>query len=201
MEQALIIFIKNPVPGKVKTRIASESGESTALDIYKSLMEHTRLMTLGVDATRMLFYSDRVERNDSWPEKKFSKNVQLGEDLGTRMRNALTQASEYDKKILIGSDCPGITPQIIEQAYTYLDFHDVVIGPTYDGGYYLIGMNQIIPELFQHIPWSTDQVLAETIKVLQQKRLLYKLLPTLRDIDTLEDWEAEKNKLVREQTI
>ena len=116
MEQALIIFIKNPVPGKVKTRIASESGDSAALDIYKSLMEHTRLMTLGVDATRMLFYSDRVERNDSWPEKKFSKNVQLGEDLGTRMLNAIRQASEYDKKILIGSDCPGITPQIIEQA-------------------------------------------------------------------------------------
>jgi rSAM/selenodomain-associated transferase 1 len=201
MEQALIIFIKNPVLGKVKTRIASESGDSAALEIYKSLLEHTRLTVLKVDSARMLFYSDRVERNDSWPEKKFSKNVQLGDDLGTRMLNAVKQASEYDKKILIGSDCPGITPQIIEQAYTFLDFHDVVIGPTLDGGYYLIGMNQIIPELFQHIPWSTDQVLAETIKVLQQKRLLYKLLPTLRDIDTLEDWEAEKNKVVREQTI
>lgn len=201
MEQALIIFIKNPVLGKVKTRLASSIGEPAALEIYKSLMDHTRLMVAGIDAARLLFYSDRVERHDSWPEKKFSKNVQQGDDLGARMLNAFKQVSDYDKKIIIGSDCPGINPQLIEQAYTHLDFHDVVIGPASDGGFYLLGMNAIIPELFGNISWSTDQVLPEIVKILQQKRLLYKLLPTLRDIDTLEDWEAEKTKLVKEQTI
>jgi len=201
MEQALIIFIKNPVLGKVKTRLASGVGDAAALEIYKSLMDHTRLMISGIDAARLLFYSNRVERHDSWPEKKFSKNVQQGDDLGMRMFNAFKQVSEYDKKVIIGSDCLGITPQLIEQAYTHLDFHDVVIGPSQDGGFYLLGMNTIVPELFQNIAWSTDQVLPEIVKILQRKRLLYKLLPTLRDIDTLEDWEAEKNKLVREQTI
>ncbi|MBL0110440.1 MAG: glycosyltransferase [Saprospiraceae bacterium] len=117
------------------------------------------------------------------------------------MLNAFRLTPEYEKILIIGSDCPGITNDIIEQAYTALDFHDVVIGPSHDGGYYLLGMNTLIPELFQHIPWSTDQVLLETIKVLQHKRLLYKLLPTLRDVDTIEDWEAEKGKLLREQTI
>ena len=201
MEHALIIFIKNPVLGKVKTRLASSLGDKTALEIYKSLMDHTRLVVSGTDAARLLFYSDRVERHDSWPEKKFSKNVQQGDDLGIRMLNAFKQVSDYDKKVIIGSDCLGITQQLIEQAYTHLDFHDVVIGPSEDGGFYLLGMNVLIPELFQNIPWSTDQVLPEIVKILQQKRLLYKLLPTLRDIDTQEDWEAEKAKLVREQTI
>lgn len=201
MEQALIIFIKNPVLGKVKTRLASSVGDKAALEIYKSLMDHTRIMISGIDAARLLFYSDRVERHDSWPEKRFSKNVQQGDDLGSRMLNAFKQVSDYDKKIIIGSDCIGITPQLIEQAYTHLDFHDVVIGPSLDGGFYLLGMNVIVPELFQNISWSTDQVLPEIVKILQQKRLLYKLLPALRDIDTQEDWEAEKTKLVREQSI
>lgn len=201
MEQALIIFIKNPVLGKVKTRLASSVGDKAALEIYKSLMDHTRIMISGIDAARLLFYSDRVERHDSWPEKRFSKNVQQGYDLGSRMLNAFKQVSDYDKKIIIGSDCIGITPQLIEQAYTHLDFHDVVIGPSLDGGFYLLGMNVIVPELFQNISWSTDQVLPEIVKILQQKRLLYKLLPALRDIDTQEDWEAEKTKLVREQSI
>ncbi|MBK6391116.1 MAG: TIGR04282 family arsenosugar biosynthesis glycosyltransferase [Saprospiraceae bacterium] len=202
MEQALIIFIKNPVLGKVKTRLAASIGDVAALEIYKNLLDHTRIVTLGVDdTTRLLFYSDKVERHDLWPEKKFSKNLQTGADLGERMLNAFRLTPEYEKILIIGSDCPGITNDIIEQAYTALDFHDVVIGPSHDGGYYLLGMNTLIPELFQHIPWSTDQVLLETIKVLQHKRLLYKLLPTLRDVDTIEDWEAEKGKLLREQTI
>jgi uncharacterized protein len=201
MEQALIIFIKNLVPGKVKTRLAKDAGDTAALEIYKNLMDHTRLVVSHIDATRLLFYSDRVERLDSWPEKKYSKNLQTGDDLGERMSNAFKQATEYDKKIIIGSDCPGITPGLIEEAYTALDYHDVVIGPALDGGYYLLGMNTLIPEIFQNIPWSTDQVLLETIKILQQKRLLYKLLTPLRDVDNLEDWQAEKGKLLREQTI
>lgn len=201
MEQALIIFIKNAVLGKVKTRLAASIGDVAALEVYKGLLDHTRIVTLNIDAARLLFYSDKVERHDLWPEKKYSKSLQSGADLGERMANAFRQATEYDKKIIIGSDCPGLTPELVESAYTALDFHDVVIGPAADGGYYLLGMNNMIPELFEHIPWSTDQVLLETFKILQQKRLLYKLLPQLRDVDTLQDWEAEKNKLWREQTI
>jgi uncharacterized protein len=201
MEQALIIFIKNAVLGKVKTRLAASIGDVAALEVYKGLLDHTRIVTLAIDAARLLFYADKVERHDLWPEKKYSKSLQSGGDLGERMSNAFRQATEYDKKIIIGSDCPGITAELIEMAFTALDFHDVVIGPAADGGYYLLGMNNLIPELFEHIPWSTDQVLSETFKILQQKRLLYKLLPPLRDVDTLDDWEAEKSKLLREQTI
>jgi uncharacterized protein len=201
MDQALIIFIKNPVLGNVKTRIAAESSPEKALEIYRNLLDHTRLITDQVDATRLLFYSDRVVRMDQWAEKKYSKAIQSGDDLGERMLNAFKQTKEYDKKIIIGSDCPGISNEIIEEAFTALDYHDVVIGPSLDGGYYLLGMTHLVPELFQSIPWSTDQVLVETIHVLQNKRLLYKLLPALRDVDTLTDWEAEKGKLLREQTI
>ncbi len=201
MEQALIIFIKNPILGKVKTRIASEAGETTALEIYRNLLDHTRMIANQVDAARLLFYSDRVERLDLWPEKKYSKSLQSGYHPGERLTNAFKQTKEYDKKILIGPDCPGLTLEIIEQAYQALDYHDVVIGPTKEGGYYLIGFTQFVPEVFDHIPWGTDQVLLETLKTLQQKRLLYKLLPTLHEVETLVDWEGEKGKLLREQTI
>ncbi|MEO5581422.1 MAG: TIGR04282 family arsenosugar biosynthesis glycosyltransferase, partial [Saprospiraceae bacterium] len=134
MEQALIIFVKNLVPGKVKTRLAKDVGDTAALEVYKSLMDHTRLVVSQIDATKLLFYSDRVERLDSWPEKKYSKNLQTGENLGERMFNAFKQATEYDKKIIIGSDCPGISPTLIEAAFTALDYHDAVIGPAVDGG-------------------------------------------------------------------
>ncbi len=201
MDQALVIFIKNPIEGKVKTRIAADAGDAAALEIYKNLLDHTRIVADQAEATRLLFYSERVVRLDKWSEKKYSKSVQSGNDLGERMLNAFKQTTEYDKKIIIGSDCPGLTSEIIEEAYDALDFHDVVIGPAQDGGYYLLGMTNLVPELFQSIPWSTDQVLNETVRVLQNKRLLYKLLPTLRDVDTWEDWQAEKGKLLREQTI
>lgn len=199
MDQALIVFIKNPVAGKVKTRIAAEAGDATALEIYKHLTDHTRMVTDQVDAARLLFYSERVVRLDQWAEKKYSKAVQSGDDLGEKMFNAFKQTSEYEKKLLIGSDCAGLTNEIIDQAYAALDYHDVVIGPAKDGGYYLIGMTNIVPELFKSIPWSTDQVLNETVRVLQNKRLLYKLLPVLTDVDTLADWEAEKGKIFKEQ--
>ncbi|MEP7269325.1 MAG: TIGR04282 family arsenosugar biosynthesis glycosyltransferase [Saprospiraceae bacterium] len=201
MDQALVIFIKNPIEGKVKKRIAADAGDAAALEIYKNLLDHTRIVADQAEATRLLFYSERVVRLDKWSEKKYSKSVQSGNDLGERMLNAFKQTTEYDKKIIIGSDCPGLTSDIIEEAYDALDFHDVVIGPAQDGGYYLLGMTNLVPELFQSIPWSTDQVLNETVRVLQNKRLLYKLLPTLRDVDTWEDWQAEKGKLLREQTI
>ena len=117
---------------------------------------------------------------------------QVGEDLGARMARTFQDGleSSYHSLIILGTDIPGITPQIVTQALTSLTEHDLVLGPTVDGGYYLIGLRKHVPELFQDIPWSTDQVYARTEHKAKALGLSLKILPTLRDIDTIEDLQA-----------
>lgn len=98
--------------------------------------------------------------------------------------------SSYQSLMIVGSDIPGITPQIVTQGLSALTAHDVVLGPTVDGGYYLIGLRKHVPELFRDIPWSTDQVYARTEQKAASLGLTLTILPTLRDIDTVEDLQT-----------
>jgi len=100
-----------------------------------------------------------------------------------------TTLKKYSKAIIIGSDCPEISPDIINEAFTQLDSHDVVIGPTYDGGYYLLGMNEMTPELFKNIAWSTETVFDQTIEIIKNAQLSHAVLEKLSDLDYLEDLE------------
>ncbi len=189
MNQALIIFIKNPELGKVKTRLAETVGDEKALIIYQELLKHTQQIAGEVVATRLLFYSKFIDTNDNWNNQAFQKQLQQGSDLGERMQRAFEQALiKYEKAVIIGSDCASLTPAIIEKSFQALDTHDFVIGPAEDGGYYLLGMKQIEPTLFQKMEWSTEQVLAETLKRIEAKQASCALLPTLSDIDYWEDW-------------
>ena len=190
MEEALIIFVKNPVKGKVKTRIAQTAGEDTAYSIYLSLLEHTRYTTLQVNADRLLFYSDALQRNDAWPEKQFRKYLQEGHTLGERMCNAFETAfSHYRRVVIIGSDCPGLSSTLIEQAFEQLREAPMVLGPARDGGYYLLGLQAHTPSLFEDIAWSTPSVLEQTMEKAAQIGLNPVLLPICADIDTEEDWQ------------
>ena len=116
---------------------------------------------------------------------------QKGEDLGERMRNGFIQtfAEGFKRVILIGSDIPGLPLEFIEEAFTSLRDKDAVIGPSLDGGYYLIGFRNktFSPKVFEGIPWSTEKVFEETMKVLEKERLTVHTLPRWRDIDTIED--------------
>lgn len=184
----LIIFIKNPVLGKVKTRLAAGIGNEKALEVYQQLLEITRNAALKSDCTRNVFYSDEIE-NDAWEEDKFNKFVQEGDSLGDRMKNAFEQifALGADEAVIIGSDCPQLSSHIIEDAFTLLDTKDVCIGPAKDGGYYLLGMKKPLPFLFENKEWSTDSVFGDTVINLNENQLSFGLLPPLSDVDTVDD--------------
>ena len=186
---ALIIFIKNPELGKVKTRLAETVGDEKALAIYKALMGHTRDIALAVSTDRLLFYSQKIHPNDNWSPTHFKKYLQSTGDLGTKMKTAFQQAfHDHQKVVIIGSDCASLTPAIVKVAFQQLDKHDFVIGPALDGGYYLLGMNQYMPSVFDGIAWSTDSVLADTKQRIKDLKKEYVLLPALSDIDYEEDW-------------
>lgn len=188
---ALIIFIKNPVLGKVKTRIAETAGAEQALKIYLKLLQHTRQVALGVEAQRSLFYSDFINERDDWSNAHFQKKLQQGANLGERMRRAfeVAFAEGAQQVVIIGSDCALLTSEFVTSAFQHLDEFPFVIGPALDGGYYLLGMNADYPEVFDQIEWSTEQVLPQTLERLQTLQKSYFLLPELPDIDYESDWE------------
>jgi rSAM/selenodomain-associated transferase 1 len=188
-DNLLLIFAKNPELGKVKTRLAKTIGDEKALAVYIKLLEHTHAVADRVFADKAVFYSDRVQEFDLLDYYKFPKFLQKGNDLGERMERAFGQAfaQHYEKVMVIGSDCYEITPDIIEDAYQALDQHNVVLGPAHDGGYYLIGMDRHYPHLFKNKPWSTPDVLLDTILDIKKLRLSYTLMPTLTDVDEEKD--------------
>jgi len=187
---AIITFVKNPILGTVKTRLAQGVGEEKALQIYLRLLDHTREQVLQVDATRYIYFSQFIAESDDWPSSHFEKGLQPEGGLGQRMQQAFEEVLiKHDQVIIIGSDCAELTSEMIQDAFDQLNRTDVVVGPALDGGYYLLGMKTIHPELFQDIKWSTDQVFPTTIERIQAKGLTYATLPALSDIDYVEDWE------------
>lgn len=186
---AIIIFIKNPVAGKAKTRLAKDVGNDTALAIYKSLLNYTRVTSLLVNATRYLFYGGEI-LEDEWDDAQFVKKLQTGNDLGERMSNAFGEVLQKHKKVLIiGSDCPQLDLLTISDAYQALDHDDFVIGPSEDGGYYLLGMRELNADVFYNISWSTDTVCSQTIAQIKDSQKTYSLLPIMSDVDYKEDWD------------
>ena len=147
-------------------------------------------MSNVVSTTRLLFYSDQVITEDAWPNDLFQKHLQSTGDLGDRMEKAFkTALTISDKALIIGSDCPYITQEIIESAFDALDNNDIVIGPTFDGGYYMIGMKSLHSHLFRDITWSTELVYQTTIDRIKNLGLIFTNGPQLSDIDYAEDWE------------
>ena len=189
MNNALIIFIKNPVLGKVKTRLAATIGNEKALEIYKSLVAHTMEAVKECNAAVFLYFSDSIEETISTQKPGCIKKIQSGKDLGERMLKAFDEVSGllYQKVVIIGTDCPGINLQLIDEAFAALENSDVVIGPAADGGYYLLGMNKPYKSLFQNINWSTSAVLNETISRCDESELKYALLEVLHDLDEEKD--------------
>lgn len=184
----VLVFVKNPKLGKVKTRLAAGIGEEKALDVYLQLLAITRKVVLNVDVNKHVFYSEQIA-DDDWDKAQFIKHNQIGADLGDRMKNAFKKLFDVGatKAVIIGSDCPQITPEIIRKAFSVLDENDAVIGPAKDGGYYLLGMKKEQPFLFENKKWSTDSVFEDTVLDLIKNRLTYHKLETLSDLDTIYD--------------
>jgi rSAM/selenodomain-associated transferase 1 len=185
---ALVIFVKNLVYGKVKTRLAATTGAGKAYEIYAALISHTWSVARNIPAGKIVYYSDKVEDKDTWDDR-FIKKIQRGPELGERMKNAFTDMFEngYARVIIIGSDCPFINEQIINDAFDKLEMFDVVIGPAYDGGYYLVGMKTLHAGLFEKMQWSTAGVFEETTARCKRFGLSFAVLPRLHDIDDEKD--------------
>lgn len=199
MKQALIIFARNPVRGKVKTRLAATMGDNKALSIYQSLLEHTVQITQQLACDLYVFYADGILFNDIWSDEVYLKKNQVGNDLGQRMHHAFDFLFEkgYQKIIIIGTDCFELSSSILLDAFTVLNTNEVVIGPSEDGGYYLLGMRQFFPFLFEEKAWSTDTVYNSTIQQLKMHKISYGILPILNDIDTEDDWNQHFAKSQR----
>ena len=188
----LLLFIKNPELGKAKTRIAKDLGDEAALAIYEELLEEMRLITAATPVRRQLWYSSFVDENDGWDADMFEKKRQKGNDLGERLENAFNDAFEQgaQKAVVIGSDCPYFSADDLLYAFEALEKTDAVVGPTFDGGYYLLGMKQFLPGVFKDIAWSTETVFEETLKQLGAAGLSCTVLKKLHDIDHAEDYDA-----------
>ena len=199
-ETGLILFIRYPQPGKVKSRLAATLGTRKAAHVYRLCCEiiFSELEGLPESVEKYLFYSDPEDREQviNWVGNKFLTAPQVGGDIGRRMADAFSKVFQQGaaKSILIGADLPDLSAAVVEEAIAALDESDIVLGPSHDGGYYLLGMKRIHEDLFKDIPWGTEQVLERTREKVRNLALSCSLLPVLRDIDTGEDlrqWVAE----------
>jgi rSAM/selenodomain-associated transferase 1 len=186
-KNSLIIFTRNPILGKVKTRLAKSVGNEIALEIYQFLLNKTREVTLNIPADKVVFYSEEITNKDIWDATIYKKELQKGTDLGAKMSNAFKTCFKngYEKVLLIGSDLFDLEEFHIHEAFEKLEKNDVVIGPALDGGYYLLGLKKMHPKIFMNKKWGTASVRENTLKNLEKVNV--HLLPILNDVDVIED--------------
>ncbi|MDP2364525.1 MAG: TIGR04282 family arsenosugar biosynthesis glycosyltransferase [Ignavibacteria bacterium] len=189
---SIIIFTRYPIEGKVKTRLASTIGNHYAKEFYKIISEKiingTKLIR---NSYKYVFYSNENEKDlvKKWLGNSFLYSHQEGNNLGEKMTNAFRKVFSHGakKSIIIGTDIPDLSPQIIKEAIKQLDKTDIVIGPSKDGGYYLLGMKKYYPAIFENIEYSSHTVFSETIAIAEKLNLTYSTLELLQDIDTEDD--------------
>ncbi|WP_022822875.1 TIGR04282 family arsenosugar biosynthesis glycosyltransferase [Hymenobacter norwichensis] len=196
----LLIFARHPELGRVKTRLAAGIGAEVALAVYEELLQHTYDVTAGVAAHKTVWLAEAPTTAGRLPAvwSSYEQRLQFPGDLGLKMQAAFSYAFSRGATaaVIIGTDCPGLTAPTLQQAYAALATHEMVIGPAEDGGYYLLGMNELYQDLFANKSWSTDSVLAHTLADAARLGLRVAQLPTLRDVDDAADlaaWRATSN--------
>jgi len=190
----LIIFVQYPEEGKVKTRLARHLTDKTAARLYENfVLDIIGAMDSGSYPLKIYFYPPQKEKEikKSFGEK-YKYAAQAGADLGEKMKNAFLRefAAGFERVVLIGSDCPDLPPDIIDESFRALeDGSDAVIGPSTDGGYYLIGFQKdaFCPEIFSGPRWGDASVLKETLNILRSRGKRFSIMPVWRDVDTRED--------------
>lgn len=193
-ENIILCFCKHPVPGLVKSRLAKDIGNDHATEIYKLLLDETLNSISRLEFKAFLYcYPDIGHPTLKEYENKFGLELkkQHGKNLGMKMFHAINEhLSENNNVVLIGSDCIEINASYIQKAFDELNSGcEIVIGPTADGGYALIGAKVIDVSIFQNITWSTNQVLNQTEKIISELGWKYSCLNKVRDLDTLDDFQ------------
>jgi rSAM/selenodomain-associated transferase 1 len=190
---ALAVFVRLPRAGKVKSRLARSLGAEKATKFYRLCVEQIleEFSRVPGFVEKYAFFSDLNDRNEieRWAGPWFRVLPQVKGDLGARLIQAFRQMFDRGacRVIITASDVPDLTAEIISGAVNALAGHDVVLGPSHDGGYYLVGMNRPHEELFHNITWSTERVFRETLKKIEELGLSVGSMPVLHDIDTETD--------------
>jgi rSAM/selenodomain-associated transferase 1 len=207
-KDALAVMLKAPIPGKVKTRLVPPLSKHEAAELYSAFLIDifNRLAQLK-DVDIHAFYAPPKKEDkiiDIIPEGVFI-NPQKGEDLGERIYNVfehLLNTKGYRRVAIIGSDSPDLPLDYIKQAYKQLETlkGGLVLGPTTDGGYYLIAMDRLSKVLFEGIPWSTEKVLEETVEKAHEKGFPVRLLEPWYDVDTIDDLALVEDKGEAQET-
>jgi len=187
MTNLLIIFTRNPELGKVKTRLAKDVGDQSALEIYEFLLKHTVSVTKDLEFTKEVHYSEEIQHDDIWDEDIYIKKKQIEGALGEKMEQAFLSGFKngYKNIIIIGSDLYDLNREEIKDAFKALETFEYVLGPAEDGGYYLLGMNIFNEKIFKNKAWGTDTVLRDTLIDLKDQQI--GLLDERNDIDVYED--------------
>ncbi|MGK7914789.1 MAG: TIGR04282 family arsenosugar biosynthesis glycosyltransferase [Prochloraceae cyanobacterium] len=204
-KESLIIFTRYPEPGKTKTRTIPALGAEGAAQLQRQMSEHTLVQARRVQSDRSLAVEVHFTGGDrqlmkDWLGSDLIYRYQSEGDLGVRMRSAfeLSFNAGMTGVAIIGIDCPDLNASLMAEAFEALTCDcDLVLGPAADGGYYLIGLNRLIPELFADISWGTSQVLAQTKAIAEKLELNVYYLSVLNDVDRPEDleiWQRYKDR-------
>jgi len=190
--RCLVIFARDPIPGRVKTRLIPALGKDGAAAVYRQMLQDTIATAAQAKATRHELWTDsrdggpllaRLAQRDGMLIR-----TQCGGDIGLRMQNAFaTTLGHSDAVVLIGTDCPEYDAAYLDEAFAALEQQDAVIGPAADGGYALIGLRSLEPAVFEGIPWGSAQVLAATRRRFARLHWNWLELPTLHDVDEYRD--------------
>ncbi len=203
----VVILLKQPIDGHVKTRLAKDVGVSMATHLYTLFVNHCFQILAKCKNLETAVYLSRPGKAKAI-QKQFAFTgpiyYQCDGDLGARMANAILEQFKlnYDEILLIGTDCIQLSPQLIESAFKVLKKHDLVLGPTDDGGYYLIGLRRkpnvgrLLSDIFTGVEWSTGQTLKQTLNGAKRAHLSCKLLTQLADIDELKDIGLKELKIL-----
>ena len=197
--ECLIIFTRYPEPGKTKTRLIPLLGEEGAATLQRQMTEQklaevNQLLTFYPLSVEVHFSGGNESLMQEWLGLNWVYRRQSEGDIGDRMASAFQAsfAAGMNAVVLIGTDCPELNAPLMTEAFQLLRQHDLVLGPALDGGYYLIGLRRLIPELFTGIPWSTAEVLQQTLSISQRLGLSVAKLPLLSDVDRPEDLSVWK---------
>jgi rSAM/selenodomain-associated transferase 1 len=190
----VLVFVRAPEAGRVKTRLAAAIGAEAALRIYRRLAEHTlrEAAALAGDGVQLRVHYTPADAGDAvraWLGAGPAYLSQAEGDLGVRMEDAFARAfaDGADQVVIVGSDLPALSASLLRRAFGLLDAHPAVIGPARDGGYYLLGLTGPVAGIFHGIAWSTPRVLAATLERFRAAGIHPPLLEELADVDEVED--------------
>lgn len=193
----LLIFSRYPTPGEAKTRLIPALGTEGAAQLHRQMTEAVIATAQATDLFNkknggnitVHFTGAELKKFQTWLGLELQYFAQPSGDLGQRMKSAFSRAFTSGSKhvIGIGTDVPGLSSEILNQADQGLEHHDIVLGPAADGGYYLIGMSAFTPELFVNIDWGTEHVYEQTVAICTRLGLKVSVLQTLNDVDRPED--------------